>query len=211
MSDLEENLLPLDEENLTFTREQIEYLTDEFERQRRWVNLLSTRESYALEELERTQNSISYRFGRAVTWFPRTIIKILKPKKSKIVYFVKEDEEKSSTELFPSSLLITPELLPTSDSKRKSDYLVEEMIIAIKRGNISVNAARDMFGEGSFSMDDEEQLESANLIMNHILRVKEYAPSVKNVFVGILRSLSQRNNHSAVVFGDSFFGRAGSI
>ena len=34
------------------------------------------------------------------------------------------------------------------------------MIIAIKRGNISVNAARDMFGEGSFSMDDEEQLES---------------------------------------------------
>ena len=70
MSDVEENLLSLDEENLTFTREQIEYLRDEFERQRRWVNLLSTRETYALEELERTQNSISYRFGRAVTWFP---------------------------------------------------------------------------------------------------------------------------------------------
>ena len=205
MSDIEENLLTSDEENLTFTREQIDYLRDEFERQRRWVNLLSTRETYALEELERTQNSISYRFGRAVTWFPRKIIKVLKPKKSKIVYFVKEDEENTSTELFPSSLLITPDLLPTSDSKRKSEYLVEEMIIAIKRGNISVNAARDMFGEGSFSMDDEEQLESANLIMNHILQVKEYAPSVKNVFVGILRSLSQRNNHSAVIFGDLFF------
>ena len=81
MSDVEENLLSLDEENLTFTREQIDYLKDEFERQRRWVNLLSTRETHALEELERTQNSISYRFGRAVTWFPRTIIKILKPKK----------------------------------------------------------------------------------------------------------------------------------
>ena len=158
MSDIEENLLSLDEENLTFSREQIDYLRDEFERQRRWVNLLSTRETYALEELERTQNSISYRFGRAVTWFPRKIIKVLKPKKSKIVYFVKEDEENASTELFPSSLLITPDLLPTSDSKRKSEYLVEEMIIAIKRGNISVNAARDMFGEGSFSMDDEEQL-----------------------------------------------------
>ena len=33
MSDIEENLLPLDEENLTFTREQIDYLRDEFERQ----------------------------------------------------------------------------------------------------------------------------------------------------------------------------------
>ena len=88
MSDIEETLLSLDEENLTFSREQIDYLRDEFERQRRWVNLLSTRETSALEELERTQKSISYRFGRAVTWFPRKIIKILKPNKSKIVYFV---------------------------------------------------------------------------------------------------------------------------
>ena len=130
---------------------------------------------------------------------------MIKPnKKAKIVYFVKEDEEDKEEELFPSSLLITPELLPTSSSKRKSDYLVEEMIIAIKRGNISVNAARDMFSEGSFSMEDDEQLEAAKTILNHILQVKEYAPSVKNTYVGILRALSQKNNFSAIIFGDLF-------
>jgi len=40
-------------ESLTFSAEQIEYLREEFERQRRWVNLLSTREKTALEELVR--------------------------------------------------------------------------------------------------------------------------------------------------------------
>ena len=205
MSDFDESILSTDEESLTFSKEQIEYLRDEFERQRRWVNLLSTREKSALVELEQTQNSISYRFGRGITWIPRTLIKIIKPKKkSKIVYFVKEDEEDKEEELFPSSLLITPELLPTSSSKRKSDYLVEEVIIAIKRGNISVNAARDMFSEGSFSMEDDEQLEAAKTILNHILQVKEYAPSVKNTYIGILRALSQRNILSAIIFGDLF-------
>tara|TARA_S200000501_G_scaffold88917_1_gene81936 strand:+ start:2750 stop:4828 length:2079 start_codon:yes stop_codon:yes gene_type:complete len=205
MSDFDESILSIDEENLTFSKEQVEYLRDEFERQRRWVNLLSTREKLALEELEQTQKSISYRFGRGVTWLPRKIIKILNPKrKSKIVYFIKEDEEEKEEELFPSSLLITPELLPTSTSVRKIDYLVEEVIITIKRGNISVNQARDMFSEGSFTLDDEQSLEAAKKIMIHILKVKEYAPSIKNIYVGILRSLAQNNSLSAIIFGEAF-------
>lgn len=205
MSDFDESILSTDEENLTFSKEQIEYLRDEFERQRRWVNLLSTREKLALEELEQTQNSISYRFGRGLTWLPRKLIKMIKPnKKAKIVYFIKEDEENKEEELFPSSLLITPELLPTSTSVRKVDYLVEEVIITIKRGNISVNQARDMFSEGSFTLDDEQSLEAANKIMIHILNVKEYSPSVKNIYIGILRSLAQNNSFSAIIFGESF-------
>ncbi len=205
MSDFDESILLTDEENLTFSKEQIEYLRDEFERQRRWVNLLSTREKLALEELEQTQNSISYRFGRGLTWLPRKLIKIIKPnKKAKIVYFIKEDEENKEEELFPSSLLITPELLPTSTSVRKIDYLVEEVIITIKRGNISVNQARDMFSEGSFTLDDEQSLEAAKKIMIHILKVKEYSPSVKNIYIGILRSLAQNNSLSAIIFGESF-------
>ena len=205
MSDFDESILSTDEENLTFSKEQIEYLRDEFERQRRWINLLSTREKLALEELEQTQNSISYRFGRGLTWLPRKLIKMIKPnKKAKIVYFIKEDEENKEEELFPSSLLITPELLPTSTSVRKIDYLVEEVIITIKRGNISVNQARDMFSEGSFTLDDEQSLEAAKKIMIHILKVKEYSPSVKNIYIGILRSLAQNNSLSAIIFGESF-------
>ena len=205
MEEIEQYVLTSDDENLTFTKKQIEYLQDEFERQRRWVNLLSTREKLALEELEQTQKSISYRFGRLVTWLPRKIMKIFESNRdAKIIYFVKEDEEEKEEELFPSSLLITPELLPTNTSERKVDYLVEEVLIAIKRGNISVNQARDMFTEGAFTLNHEQTLEAADKIMNHILKVKEYEPSVKNIYVGILRSLAQNHSLSAITFGKSF-------
>ena len=163
MDELDDGLLESDEEILTFSREQIEYLRSEFERQRKWVNLLSNREESALEELERTQNSVSYKVGRFLTAVPRFILKLLKSNRTKkIVYFVEEEEEKKQRELFPSSLLITPELLPDSSELRKADYLVEEMLTSIRRGVISVNQARDMFSEGSFSMEDSEKLEAAN-------------------------------------------------
>ena len=198
LSDIEEG------ESLTFSSQQIEYLREEFERQRRWVNLLSTREKTALEELERTQNSLSYRVGRFLTWLPRKIEKMLKSRNKKIVYFVQEDEETKEEELFPSTLLITPELLPTSSASRKADSLIEEILIAVRRGSVSVNAIRDTFSEGSFSMDKEEQTKAAFVIMDHMLSSSQYGPSVKNVFVGILRSMSNSNFGGALSFGENY-------
>ena len=194
-----------DAETLNFTKEQVEYLSDEFERQRRWINLLSTREKSALEELEQTQNSLSYRIGRFLTWLPRKVEKIFSSQKNRtIVYFVKEEDEERVEELFPSSLLITPELLPTSGGVRKIDYIVEEFLIAIKRGVFSVNQAKDMFTESTFNLDEEIKLEAAKIILNHILQVKEYAPSIKNIYVGILRSLTLTDSSSAIDFGETF-------
>ena len=115
-----------------------------------------------------------------------------------------ENEEKKQRELFPSSLLITPELLPDSSELRKADYLVEEMLTSIRRGVISVNQARDMFSEGSFSMVDSEKLEAAERIIKHMLQSKEYAPNIRNMFVGCLRSLAQSHNPSAISFGEAF-------
>ena len=194
-------------ESLTFSAEQIEYLREEFERQRRWVNLLSTREKTALEELERTQNSLSYRVGRFLTWFPRKIEKMLKSRNKKIVYFVQEDEETKEEELFPSTLLITPELLPTSSASRKADSLIEEILIAVRRGSVSVNAIRDTFSEGSFSMSKEEQTKASFVIMDHMLSSSQYGPSVKNVFVGILRSMSNSNFGGALSFGENYIDK----
>ena len=191
-------------ESLTFSAEQIEYLRAEFERQRRWVNLLSTREKTALEELERTQNSLSYRVGRFLTWLPRKIEKILKSRNKKIVYFVQEDEETKEEELFPSTLLITPELLPTSSASRKADSLIEEILIGVRRGSVTVNQIRDTFSEGSFSMSKEEQTKAAFVIMDHMLSSAQYGPSVKNVFVGILRSLTNSNFGGALEFGENY-------
>ena len=129
---------------------------------------------------------------------------MLKSRKSKIVYFVHKDEETKQEELFPSALLITPELLPTSSSSRKADSLIEEILIAVRRGSLSVNSVRDTFSEGSFSMDKEEQTKAAFAIMDHMLSSAQYGPSVKNVFVGILRSLTNTNFGGALEFGENY-------
>ena len=147
-------------EELVFSKDQIEYLRSEFERQRRWVNLLSTREQAALEELERTQNSVSYQIGRFITKLPRSIIKKLRKGKRKIVYFTDENEE-IREELFPSSLLITPELLPTKESSRGVASFIEEILILTRRKRVSVNQIRDMMLESEFS--EEEMHQASNI------------------------------------------------
>ena len=204
-SDTMEELDPeVDGENLVFSKDQIEYLRSEFERQREWVNLLSTREQAALKELEETKNSISYRVGRFLTYIPRKILARRQKIKRKNVYFVDEEDEVQE-EMFPSTLLISPELLPSSAATRKADFLIEDILISVRRGRITVNSVRDMFAEGSFSMPEDEQYSAAVGIMNHLLSSPQYAPSVRNVYVGILRSLANSSGASGLEFGEEFF------
>jgi hypothetical protein len=190
------------EEDLTFTVEQIMYLREEFERQRRWVNLLSTREQKMLEELDRTKSSVSYKIGRFVTWLPRIVVKNLAKKRIVPAYtFVTTDEEGQEEELFPSSLVISPELLPSDSKRRKADNLVEGILIGIRRGSLTVDAARDLVAEESFSMNGEDVFTASQKIMTHLINSSEYQPSVKNVYVGILRALVRRKDAHALEFG----------
>ena len=190
--------------DLIFSNEQIQYLRSEFERQRRWVNLLSTREQAALEELERTQNSVSYRVGRFLTAIPRMIIKRIKKSNNKIVYFTDEDDE-NREELFPSSLLITPELLPTKETSRGVASFIEEILILTRRKRVSVNQIRDMMLESEFS--DEEMYESSITIIEHLENTNQYLPSIKNVFTGLLRALANLSPTHAATFGDFYIER----
>ena len=194
------------EEDLTFTVEQIMYLREEFERQRRWVNLLSTREQKMLEELDRTKSSVSYKIGRFVTWLPRIVVKNLAKKRIVPAYtFVTTDEEGQEEELFPSSLVISPELLPSDSKRRKADNLVEGILIGIRRGSLTVDAARDLVAEESFSMNGEDVFTASQKIMTHLINSSEYQPSVKNVYVGILRALVRRKDAHALEFGEMFY------
>ena len=115
---------------------------------------------------------------------------------------LEEDEEEE--ERFPSSLLISPELLPSSSSSRIADSLVEEILIAVRRGSVTVNSIRDSFSEGSFSMDAAEQGKSASIIMDHMISSAQYGPSIRNVFGGILRSLSKSAPSEGQSFGESY-------
>jgi len=206
MSKADEILHSSDKDSLVFSVEQVQYLREEFERQRRWVNLLSTREREVLEELDRTRNSFSYKIGRLLTWFPRVFAKKMRPvKTTKIGNFIEEEDEDKELELFPSSLIISPGLLPTNSKMRKADKLVEELLIAIRRGNLSVDAARDLVLEGSFSMDRKELFKASEKIMQHLVKSNEYQPSIKNIYVGILRALVIRENPSVINFGEKYY------
>ncbi len=191
-------------EDLVFSKDQIEYLRSEFERQRRWVNLLSTREQAALEELEHTQNSVSYQIGRFITKLPRAILKKLRKGRRKIVYFTDENEE-IREELFPSSLLITPELLPTKESSRGVASFIEEILILTRRKRVSVNQIRDMMLESEFS--EEEMHQASITIIEHLENTNQYLPSIKNVFTGLLRALANLSPTLAAEFGELFIER----
>jgi len=205
MSKESDSILSVDNNDLTFTADQIQYLREEFERQRKWVNLLSTRERKVLELLEVTRNSLSYRLGRFFTWLPRKLVKNIVPRnRINLFNFVQIDEEEQEQDLFPSSLIISPKLLPTNSKMRKADNLVEDVLIAIRRGNMTVDAARDIFLEGSFSMDIDELRKASQRIMGYLLQSNEYQPSINNVYVGILRALVRTRNTLALDFGERY-------
>ena len=192
-------------EVLEFSLAQIEYLRSEFERQRRWVGTLSAREKSALDELDEISNSVSYRLGRFLTWPLRRLQKLFRRRKVRIHHFVEDgDEQDETSELFPSSLLITPELLPESGAQQKPDLLVEEILLAVRRHSLSVNATRDLIQDSSFGIPDEELLDALNRVMNHMMRVGEYQPSIRNVFVGSIRALAQREPSVALQFGEKW-------
>ncbi|MDP6865524.1 MAG: hypothetical protein QGG62_01155, partial [Candidatus Poseidoniaceae archaeon] len=191
-------------DTLEFSLAQVEYLRSEFERQRRWVGTLSAREKSALEELDAISNSVSYRVGRFLTWPLRRLQKIFRGQKARIHHFVEEEEEDETSELFPSSLLITPELLPESGTQQKPDVIVEELLLAVRRHSLAVNAARDLILDSSFGVSDEELLDALNRVMNHMMRIGEYRPSIRNVFVGAIRALAQREPSVAIEFGEKW-------
>ena len=191
-------------ETLEFSLAQIEYLRGEFERQRRWVSTLSAREKSVLDELDAISNSISYRVGRFLTWPARRLLQLFRRRNTRIHHFIEDDDNDETSELFPSSLLITPELLPESGSQQKPDLLVEELLLSVRRHSLSVNAARDLILDGAFGMSDDDLLDALNRVMNHMLRVGEYRPSIRNVFVASTRALGQRHATLAIEYGEQW-------
>ena len=193
-----------DNQKLEFTPSQIEYLRSEFERQRRWVGTLSAREKSAMRELDTISNSVSYRLGRFLTWPLRIIQKSFFRRKVRIHHFVEDEENDETSDLFPSSLLITPELLPESGAQQRPDLVVEELLLAVRRHSLSVNAARDLILDSSFGINDDDLEAALNRVLTHMMRVGEYQPSIRNVFVGAIRALAQRESSVAINFGEKW-------
>jgi glycosyltransferase involved in cell wall biosynthesis len=53
-------------------------------------------------------------------------------------------------------------------------------------------------------MSDNDLLDALNRVMNHMLRVGEYRPSIRNVFVASTRALSHRHAALAIEYGEQW-------
>ena len=190
-------------DSLTFTQKQIDYLRDEFDRQRRWVKTLSERESAALKELEQTKNSISYRIGRVLTAPLRKIEKIFK-KKDKSHYFLEEKELDSYEQDLFSSFLISPGLLPEQTTYGHPDVFVQETLLNLRRDNPQVNDLRDDIKHRTLKMSNDVLYDCLRRITRHVFNSREYHPTLKNTYVAALRVLSQKEQALAVKFYREF-------
>ena len=202
MGDEDEDVDDLLTGTLTFTEKQIEYLRSEFERQRRWVKSLSDRESAALIELEKTKGSVSYRVGRAITWPIRKILNILNNPTRKI-FLWGTTVETYEQEIF-SPFIISPELLPESGSHGIPDVFIQDMLLSIRIGALSVNEIKDEIFERSFEMDNDLLLDCLIRITRHAINTREYHGNIKNMFVGSFRSLVLKEPILAVRYYDEF-------
>jgi len=187
---------------LTFSEKQVEYLRSEFERQRRWVKSLSDREAAALKELEKTKGSISYKVGRAVTWPVRKILKILNNPTGRI-FLWGTTVETYEQDIF-SPFIISPELLPESGSHGIPDVFVQDMLLSIRIGALSVNEIKDEIFERSFEMENEVLLDCLIRITRHAINSREYHGNIKNMFVGSFRSLVLKEPILAIRYYDEF-------
>ena len=190
-------------DTLTFTSKQIEYLRDEFDRQRRWIESLTTRESAALKELEYTQNSLSYRLGRTLTYPLRKIDKVIKRNMRKEIRYFTEEEVEKEDALF-SPIIISPGLLPETGTHGKPDIFVEELLLSLRRSALSVNTIRDLIQDTSYGMDSVILQDCLARITAHIIETREYRPSIRNFFVAAVRVLSLNNAVMAVEYFDQF-------
>ena len=182
-------------DNLTFTPKQIEYLRDEFDRQKRWVRALSEREIAALKELNEMRGSFSYRIGRFLTAPIRKIEKIFR----KTIHHPFLDEKKLDAfeqDVF-STFLIGPGLLPEKSTYGHPDIFVQELLLSLRRENLSVNEIRDNMKERSIGMGGEVLSDCLKRVTKHAIISREYRPTVNNIFVASIRVLSLVNTQLA--------------
>jgi len=190
---------------LTFTEKQIEYLKSEFERQRRWVKTLSEREAAALEELEDTRNSVSYRVGRAMTWPLRKIMAIFDGRSRR--FFLREKSLDAYEHEIFSPFVISPELLPESGTHGLPDVFVQDLLLSLRIAPLSVEEIKDEIRERSFGMDNGVLLDCLIRVTRHAIHTREYHGTVRNLFVGSFRSLVLTEPFLSVSYYDEFSGQ----
>ena len=165
-----------------FSREQIDFLQDEFNRQREVIEKLGDEQSKAILELDILKRSYSYKIGRFITAPLRYILRFLGKNTGK--------ESKVTGDLdynvFPE-ILINSDLLPSSRSASFNRALIQEILNLMWQGKASSNEYRDHLKRKNRSLDVEDIREAVWSITNYILANAGYRSHVNHFFVGSLR------------------------
>lgn len=192
-----ESLMPPREEG--FTEQQIENIQSEFDRQRRWIKTLSEKESWALSELERTHNSVSYRIGRFLTWPLRKAFGGITGNKD----VPQHDENEIIGELFPP-LLISPSLVPETRSTAQGSTFVQELLLTLRKRRLVVGEIRDAIILRSYGMDYDTVFNCLNTITRYMIQARSYRSYVNDFYVGAFRALVLTDEVLAKKYYDVF-------
>jgi glycosyltransferase involved in cell wall biosynthesis len=192
-------------DHLSFSRAQVAYLQSEFERQGRWVTLLTEREVHLTKQLDQIESSMSFRLGLALTSPIRWIMRLRRRRKATR----KSIDDAEVANLFPSGLLITPELLPEDGTRQSVDLFVQEILLSLLRRRVPVESIRILILEASTGLGDEELITGLDRLMGHLLKDENLDQQRKNFFVASLRVLAHRNAAGTIDFGERWLTSSG--
>ena len=184
-----------------FSKDQIDFLQSEFDRQKEMIIRLSIGESEAKLELDRIKNSISYKLGRALTLPLRKISSSLTQKKEE--RFESDVLESVIEEAFPE-LHISPQLVPSSKNDSFGVMLIQEFLTMMRDGRPSANAVRDHLKGRSRSIDQEVMENSIFAITRYILANFGHQSQRASFFLGAFRYLILNNEMGALRYYDEF-------
>ena len=184
-----------------FSKDQLDFLQSEFDRQKEMIIGLSIGESEAKLELDRIKNSISYRLGRALTLPLRKISSSLTQKKEE--RFESGVLESVIEEAFPE-LHISPQLVPRSKNDSFGMILIQEFLTMMRDGRPSANAVRDHLKGRSRSIDQEVMENSIFAITRYILANFGHQSQRASFFLGAFRYLILNNEMGALRYYDEF-------
>lgn len=165
-----------------FSKEQIDFLQDEFDRQRDVIKKLGVEQSDATIELERLKKSYSYKIGRYITAPFRYVLKLGKKKEDLVI----PEVDQRNYNVFPE-ILIDSNLVPTSREASFNRALIQNILALMGRRLASSNEYRDLLKRKNRSVDITDIRESVWSITNYILVNAGYRLHVRHFFVGSLR------------------------
>lgn len=181
-----------------FSDEQLDYLQNEFDRQKEIIQDFGKRESDAISELEKIKQSFSYRIGRLITMPVRYII----GRGGKEV-LTNDVPGETSFDPLPR-IIVDPDLVPSRKEDSFSRALIQDLLSSMNNKVSNANEYRDFLKSSLRSLPIENVANAAWSVTNYVLLNAAYRPHKRHLFTGFMRFFILNNPGLAVEYYQEF-------